>query len=257
VSRYDSMIQDPLIREYYGQKDFFNVGYWLSNTLSQQEACENLMDKLLAFLPEKKGTILDVACGMGATTSHLLKYYSATDIEGINISEKQLERCRVNAPGCNFTLMNAVKLEFEDDLFDNIICVEAAFHFDTRERFLQEAWRVLKPGGHLVLSDIIFETTEWLGDWMVPLKNNVKDMEEYKDVYLQARFKQVELVDTTNQCWGEYCRRRMHWLQQTFLAGKLDEPTFREIMVVFDGLLNSSVRHYLLVSAKKPLPDLL
>jgi MPBQ/MSBQ methyltransferase len=91
------------------------------------------MEKLLAFLPKKEGTILDVACGKGATTRYLLRYFKSENVTGINISEKQLARCRENAPGCTFLLMSATELKFADESFDNISCVEAAFHFVTRE----------------------------------------------------------------------------------------------------------------------------
>ncbi len=137
--RYDTLISRPLIIEYFDNSGFINFGYWDSNTRDQKQACENLMEKLLAFIPNKTGTILDVACGTGATTRYLLKYYSPQNITGINISEKQLGRARANAPGCNFMIMNATNLEFEDSSFDNIICVEAAFDFKTREKFLKEA----------------------------------------------------------------------------------------------------------------------
>ena len=40
--------------------------------------------------------------------------------------------------------MDATELDFRDNSFDSIICVEAAFHFDTREKFVREAYRVLK-----------------------------------------------------------------------------------------------------------------
>ena len=38
------------------------------------------MEKLLVTVPEKTGNILDVACGKGATTRHLLKYFKPENV---------------------------------------------------------------------------------------------------------------------------------------------------------------------------------
>jgi MPBQ/MSBQ methyltransferase len=67
--------------------EFATYAYWTPETNIHHEACENLMEKLLAGIPEKNGNILDVACGKGATTRHLLEYYNPEDVTGINISE--------------------------------------------------------------------------------------------------------------------------------------------------------------------------
>ena len=50
------------------------------------------MEKLLAFIPSKQGNILDIACGLGATTRHLLGYYPPEHVVGINVSDVQLAR---------------------------------------------------------------------------------------------------------------------------------------------------------------------
>lgn len=251
VRLYDKKMYHTLLTQYFEGSDFHNFGYWMEDTSSQKQACENLMEKLLAFIPERKGTILDVACGSGATTRYLLRYYNPSEVTGINISSKQLETCKTNAPGCTFLQMDASKLGFGDSVFDNIICVEAAFHFDTREDFLRKAWRVLNPGGHLVLSDILGR--RWTAKWHhhIPKKNWVKDLEEYKLVYLRAGFEEVEVVDATKECWKQFCTYFWRWWRERFLAGEIKLPTYIKKIILSNLVGNAALKYYLLVSATK------
>ena len=252
ILRYDKLMYWNLLRDYYGQSDFFNFGYWLEDTRNQPEACENLMEKLLEFIPETKGSILDVACGMGASTKHLLRYYDASDVVGINISAKQLETCRTNAPGCKFILMDAATLEFPDGQFDNMVCVESVFYFDTRERFLNEAYRVLKPGGRLVLSDILHTKLPW-SPKIVIKENHVKNLDAYRDIYVRAGFQDVQVIEATSESWKGFRRGLMRCIWDKFFAREIGVRDLGELALQFlrIAILSVGIKHYLLVSAKK------
>jgi len=86
----------------------------------------------------------------------LTQTYAPEMITGINISDAQIADARALAPSCTFQVMNATKLDFPHNHFDAVICIEGACHFDTRDQFLEEAHRVLKPGGSLAMSDMFF-----------------------------------------------------------------------------------------------------
>ena len=108
------------------------------------------MDKL-----PKGSRILDVGCGIGGSSRILAKDYGF-NVTGITISPAQVKRARELTPSklcCNFQVMDALDLKFEDGSFDAIWSVEAGAHMNDKNKFADEMLRTLRPGGYLALAD--------------------------------------------------------------------------------------------------------
>jgi MPBQ/MSBQ methyltransferase len=260
IAGYDRDMLGKHQSAYFGGSDFFNFGYWTPETEDQKEACEDLVDKLLSFIPEHRGIILDVACGLGATTRRLVSSYGAQNIVGINLSDVQLKRAWTNAPGCHFLLMDASSLAFPDESFDNVICVEAAFHFDTRDQFHREAFRVLKRGGTLVMSDILGKrlprSSAKRGH--LPEANYVEGVDEYRARLVAAGFEDIQLVDATQECWEGFCNSLKQWPGVLRRRGELGfMQAILASFVIYLGIVKISffVNRYLLVAARRPLAE--
>jgi len=254
---YDRTMVGSNQRRYYGDSGFYNLGYWNAQTTTQRQASELLVDRLVEKIPNKKGRILDVACGLGASTRRLSETYSPENITGINISAAQITAAVKRAPGCTFHRMDATQLDFPDAYFDAVICVEAAFHFDTREAFIREALRVLRPGGILVISDILFRrfVALFAKHSQVPPANLVPDIATYEARLAAAGFEEIAVEDVTKASVGGFRHHLSRWPGQQRRAGKMKLGKCVGASIICQGIagyFGAVCKTYLLASARKP-----
>jgi MPBQ/MSBQ methyltransferase len=257
IRMYDRAMVSSHYRQYYEDSGFYNFGYWDTHAKSQREASETLVDQLVDRISKKGGRILDVACGPGASTRRLMRSYAPDMITAINISEVQIAAARKRAPGCAFLLMDATQLGFLEAQFDAVMCVEAAFHFDTRDTFLHEALRVLKPGGSLVLSDMLFRGfskpfAEYL---QVPRANFVPDIASYLAVLKAAGFEDVNVRDATQACLGGFRTHLVRWPASEHRGGrmKLGKSMAASLLSrIIARYFGAVCKTYLIASARKP-----
>ncbi|MCS5697932.1 methyltransferase domain-containing protein [Cyanobium sp. FGCU-52] len=248
--RYDTTMYDLLTRDFNRGSDYTNYGYWAPGIDNAKDAGDRLMQELLSAIPAKSGSILDVACGKGETSKYLTRHYSPARITGINISEKQLASCRANVPEAIFLRMDAVSLGFEANAFDAVICVEAAFHFNTRQRFLGEALRVLRPGGYLVLSDILVSRDVVRYHGRTVAENFVEGPEHYGSILQSVGFLPKSVVDATEPCWHGHFRQAVIFGHEQLLRGRLSSEDLKRRLEVYYQRLEYTA-HYLLVAAQK------
>ena len=106
---------------------------------------------ILDSLGELKGKKhLDVACGTG----HLVAAASqrGASSEGIDFAESMVEIAKVSYPNNVFRTANATQLPYDNFSFDAITCAFGLSHIENSQAAVDEAYRVLKPGGYFAFS---------------------------------------------------------------------------------------------------------
>lgn len=114
------------------------------------------MEPLTHFFSDKKiENILDVGTGKGAFIRILQDTFRDAEITGVDPDEEALKTAREAFPNLIFKQMAAEKLQFEDDTFDLASLSMALHHLRKINRGLWEMKRVVKPGGWIILNELI------------------------------------------------------------------------------------------------------
>jgi tocopherol O-methyltransferase len=141
---------DPFYREIWGHH--VHHGYWRTGKETSAEAAEALSELVAERLDLKPGmSVCDIGCGYGETARLFSSRYGVA-LEGVTISERQfLVAAARRAPGVSISLCDWLQNGFPDCRFDRAYAIESSEHIGDKHRFFSEAFRVLRPGGRLVV----------------------------------------------------------------------------------------------------------
>jgi ubiquinone/menaquinone biosynthesis C-methylase UbiE len=106
--------------------------------------------------------LLDVGCGRGGGLSALKRYCQLGRAVGLDLHAQQIDFCKVRhaGQGIEFLQGNAMELPFDDGSFDLVSNVESSHLYSDMRQFLQDVYRVLRPGGLFLFTDL--RSTLWM-----------------------------------------------------------------------------------------------
>ncbi|MEW6496882.1 MAG: methyltransferase domain-containing protein, partial [Cyanobacteriota bacterium] len=113
--------------------------------------------KQIETTPGECPHILDVGCGIGGSSLYLAQKFN-TRATGITLSPVQASRATERAQEAGlasevqFQVADALDMPFADNTFDFVWSMESGEHMPDKEKFLQECYRVLKPGGTFLMA---------------------------------------------------------------------------------------------------------
>lgn len=149
--------------------------------------------------------VCDVACGTGYGSKMMLDSGAHT-VHGIDISEEAIKYAAEYYNGKNLTyeVGDAEKLDgLQDNTFDVVISFETIEHLKNSDRYIAQIFRVLKPGGSLIIST----PDRRLASSLYPLRgkpNNPYHIHEFThDQFLNFLGNKFHVVECLGQAYVE------------------------------------------------------
>jgi len=208
--------------------------YYFVNKLDHYRKKTNIsgdrLYKTFSLITDSNGKkILDVGCNTGYIP--LLLYEKGFEVIGIDLFKEQIEiandvkeHLNIHSDKLSFTQMDFLNNNFPDNYFDYALLLEVIEHVTNPWEFLEQFYRVLKPGGYLILSTPNVLNTYQISKQFYPnLRKLFKDIDdEPKDtgthldhIYAWDIFSFYRLI---NRCGFKYIKHEFAVFDIPFLS---------------------------------------
>lgn len=215
-----------------------HYGYWDENTKNLSEALYNINK----VMKDRAGitsnmNVLDAGCGVGGSSIWLGSHIGCSVI-GISLSAKQVNSASKFAESVGlsekvtFAQQDYCNTDFPNESFDIVWAIESVCYAKEKLDFLSEAYRLLKPGGKLIVADF-FEKKGLTGidkrqmakmayGWAI---NQFATIEDFALNASEAGFKNFE-VDNISKQISPSAKRLFHYSYPGLLLTKIYDFLF-------------------------------
>jgi cyclopropane fatty-acyl-phospholipid synthase-like methyltransferase len=217
-------------------------------------------------------TVLDVGCGTGSPACHLAST-QGVHVTGITTSQVGVDAARERASTAGLSGSTAFERRdgmdngFPDASFDRAWVMESSHLMPDRARLVAECARVLRPGGRLVLCDIVlrrpmpFEEVRRLRKPLALLRDvfgsaRMEPLDQYAEHATAAGLEVDELRDITDLTRPTFDRWRrnaeVHRDEVVASIGEDDRQAFVDSCDVLEGFWDDGTLGYALLTAARP-----
>lgn len=136
--------------------------YFKDTADSLLQGQKNLTDYCLSLIESLENKeILEIGCGNGMQCIYIKENRNTGRITGVDLDPSNIEiahseKSRKQLSNLDFHLGDAQTLNMiQDETIDVVLNIESALHYPDKNAFLNQVYRVLKPGGQFIIADIL------------------------------------------------------------------------------------------------------